>query len=87
MAFFLRGDPELVDQRLVLVAVQTLAPAVLAGHVFLDAPVEGAERAPGPVAPLDEGIALAGPGPRFHTGNCARSPGRIRRNVTFACRY
>ena len=65
MAFFLRGDPELVDQRLVLVAVQTLAPAVLAGHVFLDAPVEGAERAPGPVAPLDQGIALAGQGHGF----------------------
>ena len=60
VAFFFQRDCQLLDERLVLVLVQTLAPAVLTGHMLLDATVEGAEGAPGPVATLDEGLALAG---------------------------
>ena len=60
VAFFFRRDFQLLDERLVLVLVQTLAPAVLTGHMLLDAMVEGAERAPEPVATLDEGLALTG---------------------------
>ena len=65
VAFFVRRDFQLLDERLVLVLVQTLAPAVLTGHMLLDAPVEGAEGAPGPVAILDEGLTLTGQGNGF----------------------
>ena len=60
VAFFFRRDFQLLDERLVLVLVQTLAPAVLTGHMLLDATVEGAEGAPGLVATIDEGLALTG---------------------------